>query len=294
MMADYLIKSVTEDGNFRAYAILTTELVAKAQTLHDTWASSSAALGRTLTGGLLMAASVLKGDDRLSIKFDGQGPVGNIVVEATPKGIVKGYIQNPHVNLDPKPDGHIDVAKAVGQDGFLTITKDQGFGMPFTGQVPIVSGEIGEDFTYYLAKSEQIPSAVGVSVFVNKDSSIAAAGGFLIQLLPGADDDAITALEQKLAEMPMLSELLLDGKQPEDILDMLFDQTTVNVLEKLPVKFECDCSKEQFAERMAALPVDDLRELIEKDHGAEIVCSYCGTHYQYSEADLEDIIANQA
>lgn len=293
-MADYLIKSVTEDGNFRAYAILTTDLVAKAQMLHDTWASSSAALGRTLTGGLLMAASVLKGDDRLSIKFDGQGPVGNVVVEATPRGIVKGYIQNPHVNLPPKADGHIDVAKAVGQDGFLTITKDQGFGMPFTGQVPIVSGEIGEDFTYYLAKSEQIPSAVGVSVFVNADSSIAAAGGFLIQLLPGATDEAISALEQKLAEMPMLSELLLDGKQPEDILAMLFDQTQVNVLEKLPVAFECDCSKEKFATRMAALPTTDLQDLIDHDHGAEVVCPYCDMHYQFTEADLLDIIANQA
>lgn len=293
-MADYLIKSVTEDGNFRAYAILTTDLVAKAQKLHDTWASSSAALGRTLTGGLLMASSILKGDDHLSIKFDGQGPVGNVVVEASPNGMVKGYIQNPHVNLPPKVDGHIDVAKAVGRDGFLTVTKDQGFGMPFTGQVPIVSGEIGEDFTYYLAKSEQIPSAVGVSVFVNKDSSIAAAGGFLLQLLPGADDNAISALEKKLAEMPMLSELLLEGKQPEDILNMLFDNTKINVLEKLPVEFKCDCSKAKFGERMAALPKSDLEELITKDHGAEVVCAYCGTRYQFSEADLKNIIANQA
>ncbi|CAH0418303.1 Hsp33 family molecular chaperone HslO [Periweissella ghanensis] len=293
-MTDYLIKSVTQDGNFRAYAILTTDLVAKAQVLHDTWASSSAALGRTLTGGLLMAASVLKGDDKLSIKFDGQGPVGNVVVEATPKGKVKGYIQNPHVNLAPKADGHIDVAKAVGQDGFLTITKDQGFGMPFTGQVPIVSGEIGEDFTYYLAKSEQIPSAVGVSVFVNADSSIAAAGGFLIQLLPGADDEAISALEKKLAEMPMLSELLLAGKQPEEILTMLFDNTEVNVIDKIPVEFECDCSKEKFATRMAALPKADLQDLMENDHGAEVVCPYCNTHYQFTENDLQDIIDNQA
>lgn len=292
-MADYLIKGVTQDGNFRAYAILSSNLVAKAQTLHDTWASSSAALGRSLTGGLLMASSILKGDDKLSIKFDGKGPAGNIVVEATPKGIVKGYIQNPHVNLAPKENGHIDVAKAVGQDGFLTITKDQGFGMPFTGQVPIVSGEIGEDFTYYLAKSEQIPSAVGVSVFVNADSSIAVAGGFLIQLLPGADDEAISQLETKLSNMPVLSELLLEGKNPEDILAMLFDNTEFNVLEKMPVKFECDCSKDKFSTRMAALPKADLEELIEKDNGAEVVCSYCEKRYQFTKEDLENIIANQ-
>ncbi|QBO35867.1 Hsp33 family molecular chaperone HslO [Periweissella cryptocerci] len=292
-MEDYLIKSVTEDGNFRAYAVTTTNLVAEAQKRHDTWASASAALGRTLTGTLLLASSVLKGDDEMTVKIDGGGPVGGIVVDGTANGIVKGYIQNPHVNLEPKSVGHIDVAAAVGTDGFITVTKDQGFGDPFTGQVPLSSGEIGDDFTYYLAKSEQIPSAVGVSVFVNPDFTIGAAGGFLVQLLPGAEDDAISALEKKLGEMPLLSKMLLDGHTPESILEFLFGEGQVNFIDKVPVKFECDCSKEKFAERMASLPASDLQEIIDEDHGAQVVCQFCENKYEYSEADLKQILANQ-
>lgn len=292
-MEDYLVKSITEDGNFRAYAVTTTNLVAEAQTRHDTWASASAALGRTLTGTLLLASSVLKGDDEMTVKIDGGGPVGGIVVDGKPNGIVKGYVQNPHVNLEPRANGHIDVAAAVGIDGFITVTKDQGFGEPFTGQVPLSSGEIGDDFTYYLAKSEQIPSAVGVSVFVNPDFTIGAAGGFLVQLLPGAEDDAISALEKKLGAMPLLSQMLLDGHTPESVLEYLFGAGQVNFIDKVPVKFECDCSKEKFAERMASLPTSDLQELIDEDHGAEVVCQFCENKYEYSEDDLKAIVANQ-
>lgn len=294
MTTDYLIKSITEDGNFRAYAMQSTQLVATAQATHDTWASASAAFGRSLTGSLLLAASVLKGDDKLTVKIDGQGPIGGIVIDATPKGIVKGYVQNPHVNLPLKENGHIDVAGTVGQDGFITVTKDQGFGTPFTGQTPIVSGELGEDFTYYLAKSEQIPSALGVSVFVNADNSIEAAGGFLIQLLPGAEEAAITDLESRLKELPLISKLMLEGKTPEDILALLFPKTQVNIIDKMPVSFECDCSKERFSERMASLPQTDLIEIRDEDHGAEVVCQFCQTHYQFSEQDLNEIILNQS
>lgn len=293
MEADYLIKSITEDGNFRAYAIQSTQLVAHAQQVHDTWPSASAAFGRSLTGSLLLASSVLKGDDKLTVKIDGQGPIGAIVIDATPKGIVKGYVQYPHVNLPLKDDGHIDVAQTVGKNGFITVTKDQGFGTPFTGQTPIVSGELGEDFTYYLAKSEQIPSAVGVSVFINADGNVAVAGGFLIQLLPGAEDAAINELEQRLKELPLISKLMRDGQTPEDILRLLFSKTQVNIIDKIPVNFECDCSKDRFAERMASLPKTDLMQLRDEDHGAEVICQFCQTHYQFSEQDLTEIIVKQ-
>jgi molecular chaperone Hsp33 len=243
-----------------------------------------------MTASLLLAGATLKGDDEMAVKINGGGPVGNIVVEATPKGLVKGYVQNPHVELPSKVPGHIDVAGVVGKDGFLAVTKDQGFGDPFTGQVQLASGEIGDDFTYYLAKSEQTPSAVGVSVFVNPDRSIGAAGGFLVQLLPDADDEAISALEKKLAEMPLLSKMLLEGKTPEDVLAYLFGEYEVKVLEKLPVKFECDCSKDYFAERMASIPAADIQHLIDEDHGAEVVCQFCGNVYEYSEDDLKEIL----
>ena len=222
-MADYLVKSVAGNEMFRAYAVSATGVVAEAQRRHDTWSAASAALGRSLVGTLLLASSVLKGEEQMTVKINGNGPVGGIVVDGNAKGTVKGYLQHPHVHL-PLNDKHkIDVKAAVGTDGFLSVTKDQGVGDPFTGTVALVSGELGEDFTYYLAQSEQIPSAVGLSVFVNDDNSIGVAGGFLVQVLPNATDEAISSLENKLKDMPLVSQLMRDGKSPEDILDLLFD-----------------------------------------------------------------------
>lgn len=288
-MADYLVKSVVDDGQFRAYAVDATALVSEAQERHDTWATSSAALGRSLVATLLLSESVLKGDEKLTVRINGGGPVGGIVVDGNASGTVKGYLQNPHVNL-PLNDVHkIDVGKAVGRDGFLAVTKDSGAGEPYTGQVALASGEIGDDFTYYLAQSEQIPSAVGVSVFVNEDNSIQVAGGFLIQVMPGASDSAIAHLEQRLKEVPMVSELLLAGQTPEEMLTLLFGADHVKVLEKVPVSFKCDCSKDKFAKALASIPVSQLTELIEEDHHAETVCRFCGNKYQFSEVELKEI-----
>lgn len=289
-MADYLIKSVVDDGQFRAYAVDATALVGEAQQRHDTWPAASAALGRSLVATLLLSESVMKGDEKLTVRINGGGPVGGLVVDGNAKGTVKGYIQNPHVNLPLNPNHKIDVGKAVGRDGFLAVTKDSGIGEPYTGQVALASGEIGDDFTYYLAQSEQIPSAVGVSVFVNEDNSIQVAGGFLVQVMPGASDEAVGRLEQRLKEMPMVSELLLAGQKPEDMLNLLFGHDRVKVLEKVPVKFECDCSKKKFAEALASIPVSQLTELIEQDHHAETVCRFCGNKYQFSEEELRGIL----
>ncbi|BDZ29966.1 Hsp33 family molecular chaperone HslO [Lactiplantibacillus sp. WILCCON 0030] len=289
-MADYLVKSVAGNEMFRAYAVNATDTVAEAQRRHDTWSAASAALGRSLVGTLLLATSVLKGDERLTVKINGDGPVGGIVVDGNAKGTVKGYLQQPHVHL-PLNDKHkIDVKAAVGSNGFLAVTKDQGVGNPFTGQVPLVSGELGEDFTYYLAQSEQIPSAVGLSVFVNEDNTIGVAGGFLVQVLPNATDDAISSLEGKLKELPLVSKLLRDGKTPEDILTLLFDGD-VKILDKMPVKFECDCSKERFAESLMALPKHEVQAMIDEDQGAEAVCHFCGNKYQFSVAELQAVLS---
>ena len=289
-MADYLVKSVAGNEMFRAYAVSATGVVAEAQRRHDTWSAASAALGRSLVGTLLLASSVLKGEEQMTVKINGNGPVGGIVVDGNANGTVKGYLQHPHVHLPLNDQHKIDVKAAVGTDGFLSVTKDQGVGDPFTGTVALVSGELGEDFTYYLAQSEQIPSAVGLSVFVNDDNSIGVAGGFLVQVLPNATDEAISSLENKLKDMPLVSQLMRDGKSPEDILDLLFDGD-VKVLDKMPVKFECDCSKERFAEALMALPKHEVQAMIDEDHGAKAVCHFCGDQYQFSERELEAVLS---
>ncbi|ASG79376.1 Hsp33 family molecular chaperone HslO [Lactiplantibacillus pentosus] len=289
-MSDYLVKSVAGNEMFRAYAVDATGVVAEAQQRHDTWSAASASLGRSLVGTLLLASSVLKGDEQMTVKINGNGPVGGIVIDGNAKGTVKGYLQHPHIHLPLNEQHKIDVKTAVGTDGFLSVTKDQGVGDPFTGTVALVSGELGEDFTYYLAQSEQIPSAVGLSVFVNDDNSIGVAGGFLVQVLPNATDEAISSLEAKLKDLPLVSQLMREGKTPEDILDLLFDGD-VKVLDKMPVKFECDCSKERFAEALMALPKHEVRAMIDEDHGATAVCHFCGSQYQFSEAELEAVLS---
>ena len=292
-MKDYLVKQVSEDGQLRAYAVNATQVVTEAQEKHDTWPTSSAAFGRTIVGTLLLSAAGLKGDTKMTVKVEGDGPVGKIVVDGNAQGTVKGYVTNPHVNLPSNEKNKIDVKAGVGTTGTLSVTKDLGLNEPFTGQVPLVSGELGEDFTYYLAKSEQTPSAVGVSVFVNEDSTIGVAGGFMIQILPGADDRLIDILEARLQEMPLVSELLQQGMTPEEIITEIVGELPMKTLEELPVKYECDCSKERFAKALSSIAPQDLKQLIEEDHGAEATCRFCGKQYQFSEADLKAILAEQ-
>lgn len=289
-MADYLVKSLIDHGMFRAYVVDATDTVAEAQRRHDTWSTATAALGRTLIGTLLLSTSLLKGKEKLTVKVNGHGPVGAIVADGNADGTVKGYLQYPHTSLPLNTKHKLDVKKAVGTAGMLTVTKDQGLGQPYTGQVPLVSGELGEDFTYYLAKSEQIPSAVGVSVFVEPDNTVKVAGGFMIQVMPGASDEAISRLEQRLKSMPMVSELLLAGQTPEDILKLLFTDEDVQILQKMPVAFKCDCSKDRFAKALASVSKDAIKEMIEQDHGDEAVCHFCGEKYQFSEDDLRQIM----
>ena len=289
-MSDYLVKSLAFDGQIRAYAVDATETVSTAQKLHDTWSAASAALGRSLVGTLLLASASLQGDETMTVKINGNGPVGGIVVDGNANSTVKGYVQNPHVHL-PLNDKHkIDVKGAVGTEGFLAVTKDLGLKEPFTGQVPLVSGELGEDFTYYLAKSEQIPSSVGLSVFVNSDNSIETAGGFMIQVMPGAKEETISQIEKRLAEIPMVSEMMRDGKKPEDILNEILGAENVKILDKMPVSYHCDCSRERFLGVLTSLPTDQLQEMADEDHGAEAVCHFCGKKYQFTEDELRKII----
>lgn len=287
-MSDYLVKALAYEGFVRAYAVNATEIIAEAQQRHDTWNTSSAALGRTMIGALMLGAT-LKGEDKMTVKVEGNGPAGAIVVDSNGKGEVKGYIKNPHISLPLNEIGKIDVRGAVGTEGMFTVIKDLGLKEPFSGQTPIVSGEIGEDFTYYLAVSEQIPSAVGVSVLVDTDDSIKTAGGFMIQIMPGASEEIIDKIEERLKETARISSLLDEGQTPEEILQTLLATDDVEFLENMPVQFKCDCSKEKFASAIITLGAEQIQELIDQDHGAEAVCAFCNNKYDYSEADLYEL-----
>lgn len=290
-MNDYLIKAIDASKNLRLLVINGKDLVAEAQQRHDTWSASSAVLGRTLLGGLLLAGAELKDQQELTVRLLGNGPVGATVVTAKSDLTVKGFVQNNHIALPARADGHIDVKKAVGQ-GWLQVTKDLGLKQPYTGEVQIVSGEIAEDLTYYLAKSEQIPSAVGLSVFVNPNNTIGEASGFLLQALPGATDELLQKTEERIKALPPLSEAFLDGMTPEDLAKKILDDDC-KILEKDPVKYECDCSKEKYAKMLETLKANELSEMINEDHGAELVCNFCGDKYQFSEAELQEILAKK-
>ena len=288
-MKDYLVKALAYGGYVRAYAVNATDTVAEAQRRHDTWNTASAALGRSLVGGLLLGAT-LKGDDKMTVKIQGDGPTGAIIVDSNGNGDVKGYIQNPHISLPLNEQGKIDVRGAVGTNGVFTVIKDLGLKEPFSGQTPIVSGELGEDFTYYLAVSEQIPSAVGLSVLVNTDDTIKTAGGFMLQVMPGASDEVIEALEERLKNLPNVSSLLEEGKTPEDILEIIFEGEAVMILEDSPVQFKCECSKEKFATAIITLGTSEIQAMIDEDHGCEITCQFCNTKYKFDEEELQKLI----
>lgn len=288
-MADEIITGISADGLFRVFAVDATQTVQEAQTRHDTWSAASAALGRTLVATSLLAAAGLKNaDDLLTVRIKGDGPVGAIIADGTADGTVRGYIQVSHVNLPLNLVGKIDVAKAVGKKGLLVVTKSIDGSEPFSGQVPLVSGELGEDFAYYLSQSEQIPAAIGLSVFVNADNSIAHAGGFMVQALPGATDDALAKLETNIKTLPLVSEMLKSGMTATQIAKRVLGMgdTGIKILKSQPLKFACPCSKEHFAHVIATLSRKDVQQMIDQDHGAEAVCKFCGNKYHYTEEEL--------
>lgn len=288
-MSDYLIKATSFNGMVRAYAIRSTNTVEEARRRQDTWATASAAMGRTITIATMMGA-MLKGNDSLTVKVEGGGPIGAIVVDANAKGEVRGYVSNPHVDFELNTKGKLDVARAVGTTGSMSIVKDLGLRDFFTGQVPIVSGEISEDFTYYFATSEQVPSAVGAGVLVNPDHTILASGGFIVQLMPGADEAVVDKLEKRVQSIPPISSLVEAGKTPEEILEQLFDGEELKIHEKLPVQFKCKCSKERISNAIVGLGKDEIQQMIDEDHGAEATCNFCNEVYTFTEKELEELI----
>lgn len=288
-MKDYLVRALGFSGNIRAYAARTTLTVGEAQKRHNSWPTATAALGRTLTAGVMMGA-MLKGDDKLTVKVQGNGPAGAIIVDANAKGEVRGFIANPQTHLELNAQGKLDVRGVVGTEGFITVVKDLGLREMFSGQTPIVSGEIAEDFTYYFASSEQVPSSVGLGVLVNPDNTVLASGGFIIQVMPNCDDETITFIEQHLQTIEPVSKMIEKGYTPEQILYTLLGEENVQILDTMPVQFKCQCSKERFGSAIMGLGVQEIKEMIEEDGGAETQCHFCMEKYYFTSEELQSLI----
>lgn len=288
-MKDYLVRALAFNGQVRAFAANTTETVGEAQRRHNTWPIVSAALGRSMTASVMMGA-MLKGNDKITVKIEGNGPIGPMVIDADAKGDVRGFVTNPHVHFDLNEHGKLDVRAAVGTEGALTVVKDLGMRDMFSGQTPIVSGEIAEDFTYYFATSEQAPSSVGLGVLVNPDNSILAAGGFIIQLMPGCEEETIEAIEKQLSSIEPVSKMIEKGYTPEQILEAVLGEGNVQILSSLPVQFQCQCSKERFGAAIIGLGVGEIQEMIDEDGQAEAQCHFCLETYHFDQTELEGLI----
>ncbi|MEH7390636.1 Hsp33 family molecular chaperone HslO [Bacillus sp. JJ1503] len=287
-MSDYLVKAIAYNGQVRAYAVRTTETIGEAQRRHQTWPTASAALGRAMSAGVMMGA-MLKGEEKITIKIEGGGPIGPILVDSNSRGEVRGYATHPQTHFDLNEQGKLDVRRAVGTTGSLTVIKDIGMKENFSGQVPIVSGELGEDFTYYFVTSEQTPSSVGVGVLVNPDNTILAAGGFIVQLMPGTEDETISQIENRLKTIPPVSKLIEQGLTPEELLEELLGKENIKILEKLPVSFTCTCSKERFGNVITSLGAEEIQDMIDKEGKAEAQCHFCNEIYHYSKDELEGL-----
>ncbi|NIK80110.1 molecular chaperone Hsp33 [Paenibacillus castaneae] len=290
-LKDVLVRGTAWNGKIRVFAARTTQLVEELRQRHGTYPTATAALGRTLTAGAIMGA-MLKGKEKLTIQVKGDGPIGQIVVDANADGEVRGYVDHPEVHLASNAQGKLDVAGAVGRSGYLHISKDLGMKEPYRGSVPIVSGELGEDFTYYFAISEQTPSAVGLGVLVDTDNSVLHAGGFIVQLMPGLTDAEITKLEQAVGSIPPVTALLDQGETPEGILRRIVGDD-LQIHDTMELKFQCFCSAERVEQTLLSLGEDELTQIIEEDGKAEVVCQFCNEAYVFEQAQLK-LLLDQA
>lgn len=287
-MKDYIVRALAFDSTVRIYTIRGTDMVQEAQTIHQTWPSASAALGRSLVVGAMMGA-MLKGDQKLTIRIKGDGPLGEILIDANAQGKVRGYVSHPEVHYQ-YPSGKLDVATTVGRNGELQVIKDVGLKDYYVSSVELISGELGEDFTYYFAKSEQTPSSVACGVIVDTDNRIKAAGGFIIQILPGVSEQTIEKLESILANIKPVSQMIDEGYTPEDIIKEIVQENDYELLSTLDVAFHCDCDKDRFARGLISIGKHELAKIIEEDRQAEVVCHFCNTKYLFTEDELLQLL----
>ncbi|KJR99662.1 MAG: heat shock protein Hsp33 [Desulfobulbaceae bacterium BRH_c16a] len=290
-MADIIERVISDTGNFFGIACNTTELVAEACRRHDVGPTAAAALGRALTGAALLAA-LLKDDQSVLLRFEGNGPLRKIITEAGYNGWVRGYVANPYADV-PLKDGRIDVASGIGKAGFLTVIKTIGQDQKYPGTIQLYTSEIGEDLAYYLSQSEQTPSAIALSIHLQKDGSIAAAGGFLVQSLPPADENILSRIEQEIAALPPLSALLLAGKSPDEILSILFKNVPHRNIGSRALHYSCSCNHEKMRGALVSLGTKDLTDILEKEGDVEVCCEFCRQSYRFSGSELSQLIEEE-
>ena len=288
-MSDYIVRATAANSQIRAFAVTSRDLVEEARSRHNLSPVVTAALGRLLTAGSMMGSMMKSEKDLLTLQIKCSGPIGGLTVTADAKANVKGYVVNPDVMLPPSEKGKLDVGKALDL-GVMNVIKDMGLKEPYVGQTHLVSGEIAEDLTYYYATSEQVPSSVALGVLMNKDNTVKRAGGFIIQLMPFADEEVIDKLEKKIGEITSITSLLDQDMTPEMILDYVLGDFGVEILDKVPTKFECNCSKKRVEKAVVSIGKKEIQEMINDGESIEVNCHFCNTHYNFSIEELKDII----
>lgn len=287
-MKDYIVRATAANGQVRAFAATTRGVVETARKDHNTSPIATVALGRLLTGAAMMGIMMKNDSDILTVQIKGNGPIGAMTVTAEPNGHVKGFVANPEVMI-PLKNGHMDIAGAVGI-GVLSVIKDIGLREPYVGDTILITSEIADDLTYYFATSEQVPTSVGLSVIMSKDNTVKSAGGFIIQLLPDASEEIISALEKKIKEVKNVTTMLEHGYTPEQMLEELLGEFGLDILDKIPTQFYCNCSKERMSRALISIGRKELSSLIEEGRTIEVNCHFCGSHYNFDVEELKDLL----
>lgn len=288
-MKDYIVRATAADNQIRAFAATTRNLVEHARSVHNTSPVATAALGRLLTAGAMMGSMMKGTDDLLTLQIKSDGPIGGITVTADSKANVKGYVYHPEVMLPPSPKGKLDVGGAL-RPGILSVIKDMGLKEPYVGQTELVSGEIAEDITYYYAVSEQVPSSVALGVLMNKENTVRQAGGFIIQLMPFAEEEVIRKLEEKIAGLPSITTLLEAENTPESILTTILGDMGLSILDTMDTSFYCNCTKERVEKAIVSIGKKEIQEMIDENETIEVNCHFCNSKYHFDVDDLKEII----
>lgn len=287
-MKDYIVRATAANAKIRAFAAVTTNLVEEARVHHQTSPVATAALGRLLTGGVMMGSMMKNSTDILTLQVKCNGPIGGMTVTADAQGKVKGYVYCPEVMLPPK-NGKLDVGGALGE-GVLHVIKDMGLKEPYAGQTELQTGEIAEDLTYYFATSEQVPSSVGLGVLMNSNNTVRCAGGFIVQVMPFAEEWVVDRLEENIGEVQSVTSMLEGGHAPEEMLSQILEGMKMEVADRLPVSFFCNCSKERIAQALFSIGKKELQEMIEEGQPIEVKCHFCNTAYTFAVEELQEIL----
>lgn len=289
MSQDYIVRATAAQQQLRVFAITSRDLVEQGRKIHNTSPVATAALGRLLTAGAMMGSMMKGNKDVLTLQIECGGPIGGVTVTADANANVKGYVNQPNVIIPANKDGKLDVSGAIGP-GFLNVIRDIGMKEPYNGQVHLVSGEIADDLTYYYATSEQIPSSVGLGVLLDKENFVKQAGGFIIQVMPFAEDEVIDKVEESLKHIHSVTSLLEQGMTPEDMLHHLLGDLDLEILDRMPAQYACNCSKERVAKAIASIGKADLEDMIQAGETIETNCQFCGSHYYFTTEELKSFL----